>query len=134
MEEENDMARGVPHTDETRTEVMAALLTGQGVSEVAARYKLPKATVSRIKNELLPEQLEQVGTERGERIEEMLFDYLAANLSALKAQANVAADEKYLKAFPPQQLAVLHGVMADKAVRLIEASSTATPDSEAAEN
>lgn len=119
------MPRGVPHSDETNAAVEAALLTGQGVSEVAAQYKLPKSTVSRIKNEMLPEQLAQVGTERGERIEQMLFDYLAANLAALKVQAGVAADEKYLKQFPPQQLAILHGVMADKGIRLLEAAGAA---------
>lgn len=118
-----EMPRGVPHSDDTNAAVMAALLAGQGVTEVADRYKLPKSTVSRIKSELLPEQLEQIGTERGRRIEDRLFAYLDLNFDALDSQARVAADEQYLKQFPPQQLAILHGVMADKNIRLLEAAS-----------
>ena len=121
------MARGVPHSDETNAAVEAALLTGQGVTEVARSYNLPKSTVSRIKNELLPEQLAQVGTERGKRIESLLFAFLESGLTALAAQGRVAADEKWIKQFPPQQLAVLYGVMADKMVRIIEASAIEPP-------
>ncbi len=121
------MPRGVPHSDETNVAVEAALLTGQGVSEVARAYNLPKSTVSRIKNELLPAQLEQVGTEKGKRIEALLFKYLKKGLKALGKQSELAADLSYLKQFPPQQLAVLHGVMADKMVRIIEASAIEPP-------
>ena len=117
------MARGVPHPDETKAAVMAALLTGQGVSEVARQYNLDSGLVSRWKQGLSTEQLQQVAVENSLRIEGLLFGYLEANLTALKAQSQLAGDVAYLKQFPPQQLAVLHGVMADKAVRLIEAAS-----------
>lgn len=119
------MARGAAHSDETNAAVIAALLAGQGVSEVARDYKLPKSTVSRIKSGLSAGQLEQVGTEKAEKIEGLLVGYLEAILTALTAQAEVAGDKDYLKKYPPTQLATLHGVMADKAVRLLEASSQA---------
>lgn len=113
---------------------MAALLAGQGVSEVAAQYRVPKATVSRMKKNLSREQLDRVGTERAEKIEGLVFGYLTQLLSSLKAQAEVAADKSYLKQFPPQQLAVVHGVMADKGIRLIEAMSpTQQPKDQSAE-
>lgn len=117
------MPRGVPHSDETKAAVMAALLTGQGVNEVARQYNLDSGLVSRWKQGLSTEELQQVAVENSLRIEGLLFRYLEANLTALKAQSTLAGDVSYLKQFPPQQLAVLHGVMADKAVRLIEAAS-----------
>ena len=123
------MARGKAHSEETKAAVMAALLTGQGVTEVATAYKLDPSVVSRWKGQLRPDQLQEVATKKGEQIEGLLFGYIEANLVALRAQANVAADESYLKRFPPQQLAVLHGVMADKAVRLLEAL-TGAPSSD----
>lgn len=120
------MARGVPHSDETKAAVMAALISGQGVNEVAREYKLDSGLVSRWKQGLSTAELQQVAVENSRRIEGLLLGYLEANLAALKAQSTLAGDVNYLKQFPPQQLAVLHGVMADKAVRLIEAASAAT--------
>ena len=127
------MPRGVEHTEDTKAAVMAALLAGQGVTDVATQYRLPKSTVSRMKNELLPEQLEKVEADKGKRIEDLLFGYLDAGITALTNQAELAGDVSYLKQFPPQQLAVLHGVMADKMVRIIEASTPADLPSAAAE-
>ena len=105
---------------------MAALMAGQGVSEVAREYNLDSGLVSRWKQGLSTEELQQVAVENSRRIEGLLLGYLEANLTALKAQASLAGDISYLKQFPPQQLAVLHGVMADKAVRLIEAASASS--------
>lgn len=118
------MPRGVKTPDDTLAAVMAALLAGQAVNEVAAAYKIPKQTVSRIKNELTSEQLGQVGTEKADRIDDLLFDYLSENLKTLKAQAVIARDADYIKKYAPRDLAVLHGILADKAVRILEAAQS----------
>jgi hypothetical protein len=120
------MARGRAHDDDTRDAVANALLAGQGVTEVAKAYSLPKSTVSRIKRELDLErsaQLEQVGTAEGDEWvpSGKVSEYLEAALTALTVQAKVAADETYLRRYPPQQLGILHGIIADKAARIIEA-------------
>ena len=47
-------------------QVIAALLTGEGVSEVARKFNMPKTTVFRFKLELVPERMEQIGTEKQE--------------------------------------------------------------------
>ena len=53
--------------DETvKAQVIAALLTGEGVSEVARKFNMPKTTVFRFKSELVPERMEQIGTEKRE--------------------------------------------------------------------
>lgn len=119
------MARGKAHSEEMKAAVMAALLAGQSVSQVARDYKLSKSLVSGWKNSAPAEEFEQVRTQKSERIEGLLFGYLEANLTALRAQMAVAGDEAYLRKYPPQQLAVLHGVIADKGIRLLEALSGA---------
>ena len=44
--------RGQKHSDEVRGQALAALLEGQGVTEVAKKYKLPKSTVQDIKRSI----------------------------------------------------------------------------------
>ena len=61
--------------DETvKAQVIAALLTGEGVSEVARKFNMPKTTVFRFKSELVPERMEQIGTEKRERIDDLLLE------------------------------------------------------------
>ena len=96
---------------------MSALLSGQGVSAVAREYRLPESTVSRWKKEARREAglTDDVG--------QLLWAYLTANLATLEAQAVAFRDPAWLKAQPAGELAILHGVMTDKCVRLLEALS-----------
>lgn len=117
--------RGKRHSDEVRAQVMAALLAGQGVQEVATQYEIDKSVVSRWRAALPSEQLQLVASKKGERIEALLFDYLTETLTTLKEQAVIARERDYITKQPAGELAVLHGVMADKAVRLLEAAHRA---------
>jgi hypothetical protein len=94
---------------------MAALLAGQGVTEVAAAYDLPPSTVSRWKAQARQE------AGRSDDVGALLLDYLAENLTTLRAQAVAFRDPTWLQSQDAGELAVLHGVMTDKAVRLLEA-------------
>lgn len=124
------MARGKAHSDEVRAQVIAALLSGQGVTEVAEQYNLPKSTVSRLKYQI-QDKLEQVGTKKKRDFGEMLARYLEANLSALTAQAKAVSDPAYIKRQAAHELATLHGVMADKGIRLLEAAAQFSDDEDA---
>lgn len=115
--------RGRAHSEELRAEIKAALLAGLGVTECAQKYSLPKQTISRIKNELLPEQLGQVGTEKQERLDDLLLDALAANLKAQKRIVETASEPDYIRKQPATAVADLYKEFADKAVRLLEAAS-----------
>lgn len=117
--------RGKPHSDEVRAQVMAALLAGQGVMEVAARYRLPKATVSRIKNSLTAEQLEQIGTEKKDRIGNLLLGAVAANVEALRSIAETVSEPPYIRGQSAESVGMLYGILADKAVRFLEAAEFA---------
>ena len=109
---------GNGHPPEVRAAATAALLAGQSISSVAKEYDIPKSTVGRWKLEPIPE----VETEKRE-IGELLLEYLQQNLVTLKAQAKAFGDPDWLSRQGAQELAILHGVMTDKAVRLIEAMS-----------
>ena len=113
------MARS--YSDETKAAVMAALLAGQSINSAAREYNIPKGTVSRWKAEA-----REVGGVRSERTQKdevgpLLVDYLKANLRTLKAQVEVFGDPDWLREKDAQEAAVLHGILTDKAVRLLEA-------------
>lgn len=114
------------YTAETKAAVLAALLAGQSVSEVARAYKIPSGTVKSWSAQLDREQ--PVATTKKERIGELLVGYLEHTLEALTAQARVFADPTWLRTQTASELAVLHGVQTDKAIRLLEAMSTADGD------
>ena len=108
------------YKDETRAAVMAALLTGQSVSSIAREYDIPKGTVSNWKR--------NTGgtikrTQKTEHIGELLIRYLQSNLEALSSQAEQFKDHEWLRKQTASDAAVLHGVMTDKAIRLLEALS-----------
>lgn len=102
---------------------MAALLQGQSVSAVARDYNLPKGTVSNWKRAAQEEAEGGVRPDRTqkEEIGRLLVEYLEASLAALGAQARLFSDTQWLAKQEASQLAVLHGVQTDKAVRLLEA-------------
>jgi transposase-like protein len=118
------------YSPETKAAAMSALLQGQSVSSVAREYSIPKGTASDWKRAAQqqaegavagdPTQKEQIGA--------LLLEYLGASLTALAAQAKLFADPEWLKKQEASQLAVLHGVQTDKAVRLLEALGGAGGD------
>lgn len=115
------MSKHREYSDETKAAAMAALLTGQSVSSVAREYKIPKGTASNWKRQAQRVPVQPEGTQKAAAIGELLLEYLQSSLAALKAQTVVFADPVWLAKQEASQLAVLHGVMTDKAVRLLEA-------------
>lgn len=94
---------------------------------VAAKYGLKRSTVNGWKS------LERPGSDlltmgdatlisvKKQRIGALMLEYLEASLNALAAQAYVTSDPNYIAKQPADQLAILHGVIADKSIRLVEA-------------
>jgi len=108
------------YTNETRAAVMAALLSGQSICSVAKEYNIPKGTVSYWKKNGGPNNQTQK-----KDIGDLLVKYLETNLEALQAQAEAFKNTEWLAKQNAADAAVLHGVMTDKAVRLLEALSNA---------
>ena len=117
----------MPRTDhalEKKAAAMAALLTGQSVGQVAKEYEIPEGTVKGWKRKARQEAGEQpVASPKKEEIGDLLLAYLEENLRSLKAQAKVFGNAEWLKKQSADELAVLHGVQTDKAIRLLEAMS-----------
>jgi transposase-like protein len=107
------------YSDETRAAVMAALLAGQSVNAAAREYNIPPGTISHWKNKA--PDLQNALNDQGAAIGELLLSYLRENLATLRAQAVVFRNEQWLIRQNASDVAVLHGVLTDKAIRLIEA-------------
>ena len=119
-------AKMAEYSPDLKAKVVAALLEGQSVTSVAKEYKIPKGTVSGWKSRIAEPSLESAGstesgTQKSNKIGDLVTEYLEANLEALREQTRVFSDPKWLRTQDASSLAVLHGVMTDKAVRLIEA-------------
>jgi transposase-like protein len=113
--------RGKAHGDAVKAQVMAALLTGQTVTEVAKAFSINHSLVSRWRKAISVDQLHEVALKKKESIEELLLDYLATNLRTLKAQSEQASRPDYIQKQSASELAVLHGVIADKTFRILGA-------------
>lgn len=113
--------RGQKHSDETKAAVMAALLAGQSVCQVAAEFQIGKATASRWRSEIGSTDLERVGTQKEANLEQHLLDYVSTNLRTLKAQSEIAARPDWVQKQSASELAVFHGVLADKTLRILSA-------------
>lgn len=117
------MARRTVYSDETKAQVMAALLAGQAITAVAKEYQLPRSTVGKWRKQLAERvhvDVEQK-SESGTSLDGLLAGYVEANLVTLREQAIFFRDKQWLRQQDASALAVLHGVIADKTVRILEA-------------
>lgn len=115
------------YSAETKAAVLAALLAGQATETIARDYNLPEGTVKGWKSKMrkgetpvttTPAQKADVG--------ELLLEFLREGLATLKhQQTTLFRDSVWLREQSASEMAVLHGVIADKCVRLLEAMSGA---------
>mgnify|MGYP001168744149 FL=1 len=117
------MGRSAEYSSEVKAAVMAALLAGQSIREVASNYKIPRSTVGSWAKEAraVPSVLDT----KKEEIGDLLLDYIRASLESLKVQVQHFGDKNWLAAQDADALAVLHGVQTDKAIKLLEAIAQA---------
>lgn len=120
------MSRGKAHSDDTQAQVKALLLAGEGVMEVARQLNIDHSSVSRIKSSLGPDELHELARKKGDTIENLVVDYLVTNLKTLRTQAEIAGERAYIEKQPAGELSLLHGVMSDKSIRLLEAIQRAS--------
>lgn len=109
------------HSEEKRAAVIAALLTGQGVTQIARDLKIPAETVSNYKRALTPEQITELNAKRAGRLDDLLFEHLEASFAAQRAILTHVQSPKYIQRQNPADLAVFLGVSNDKTVRILDA-------------
>lgn len=110
---------------QTKAAAIAALMAGKSQEEVASSSQIPIGTIkSWWKRRDGAVSTVVVSTRRAE-IGDLLVEYLRENLATLRAQSIAFRDPKWLERQSADAAAVLHGVMTDKAIRLLEAMSRA---------
>lgn len=118
--------RGKAHDPELRAAVMTALLSGQSVSAVAREYRVSRSTVT-LWRDTAGLGSTPVRQEKRAEIGDLLSDYLRKVLGTLAIQADTFSDTAWLRRQDASEAAVLHGVLCDKAVRLLEALDPGEP-------
>jgi transposase-like protein len=113
-------AGGAPHSEETKAAVLAALLAGQSVSAVAAQFKVSRTTV-RIWSQGAGLRSPAISQQKKADIGDLVASYLRELLQTLAVQQRHFRDKAWLGQQSAADLAVLHGVSADKAFRILEA-------------
>lgn len=124
------------YPDEVKAQVLAALLAGQSANEVAKQYQIPVGTVMSWRSRQGNTHLATIATEKQDQIGELLFDYLIENIRTLRVQVEHFRSPEWLAKQPASEAAVLHGVLTDKSIRLLEALQAGRetePDAIAAE-
>lgn len=103
---------------------MAALVAGADPPDVAREHAVPLTTVRTWARDLRRENLIN-GSEKRAELGALVADYLAESLVTLTAHARFARDEDWLRKQNASDVAVLHGVLNDKIVRLLAAMQPA---------
>jgi transposase-like protein len=105
------------YSEEVRAAALAdVILLGTGAT--AAKYGIPRSTLTTWQKQY---DIVHNPSLKKVNIEFLAATYLEANLQALTAQAYVASQPEYIERQSAEGLAILHGVMADKSIRLLEA-------------
>ena len=107
------------YSDETKAAVMAALLQGQSINQVAKDWDIPEGTIKYWKGKAKA-SVGNVDPQKKE-IGDLLVSYLLTSLETLEAQVRMFKNEDWLRKQNAADVAVLHGVITDKAIRLLEA-------------
>lgn len=117
------------YDDATKAAALAALLAGQAPSLVAATFGIPVGTLKSWKSrQLRGDSVATVATDSRERIGTLLLDYLAETLETLRIQQKVFRDTEWLRKQSAAEVATLHGISVDKAIRLLEGLADTSDD------
>jgi len=118
------------YSDQIKAQALAALLAGQAPSVVARLYNIPVGTLKSWKSrQLRGESVATVATDVRERIGLLLLGYLEETLATLTIQQKAFRNEEWLYKQSAAEVATLHGISVDKAIRLLEGlADDGTPD------
>lgn len=118
--------KGRQHSEQVRAQVIAALLAGQGVTEVATQYNLAKSVVSRLKASLSDGEMEQVGTQKRLSLATLIENLLRMSLETATRLAHNSQDEQWFYKQNAADVAILFGVITDKSIKIVEAAENAS--------
>lgn len=119
------------HDDVVKAKVLAALLAGGGVNEVARQFDVDKSQVSRwwAKAKKTRPEIADIEIVRAEtkvrNFENMIGDFLEENLTTLSAQARHFRDPGWMNRQNAHDMAILNGTIADRTIRILQAAQAA---------
>jgi hypothetical protein len=105
------------HTPDVKARVLADLRLGESAAYLAEKYDVPAKTISNWRRSILAE----IGLKKKAVIEDKMLEYLSANLETLRRQAHIFGEREFIESQPADKLGQLHGILADKALRLLSA-------------
>lgn len=118
------------YSEQIKAQALAALLTGQSFSEVSRALGIPVGTLKSWKSrsvDVLDAPDATGATTKRERIGTLILEYVEEGLTTLREQVKVFRDADWLKQQSASEIAILHGVIADKQIRLLEALADDAP-------
>lgn len=108
------------HPVAVRWAVLAALLAGETQERIAQLFDIDQSTVSRWKKNIR-EELGKLAQEQREQIELNIFITILKTQHAIQSQLDVFTDPQWIKRQSAEELGILHGILHDKSIRLLEA-------------
>lgn len=122
------------HDAKLKAAVLAEIATGASAAEAARLHGVGKTTAAKWAGqgdvpvpiaptdvEIVPTDANAVRTLKKADLGEQLYDYLSESICTLRSQVIFARDTGWLEKQSADSLAILHGVIADKATRLLAA-------------
>jgi len=119
------VGQGKPIPDDKKAVVLAALLAGQSVNQIAEEYKIPKSSVSRLKKLIPAAELAQIGTQKAENLAGLIAANLEGSFEAIQNILKQTRNANWLDKQPAAELATFLGVTSDKVFRVLEAIENA---------
>jgi transposase-like protein len=111
------MTRGVAHPPEFRAQVVAAVLAGESISEVARRFGVDKSSVIRWAAAMQP--VEPTVARTREALSELIWDAVAETLKSLIARAAVTGQADWIEKQSAADLAQLGATEWDRIIRMV---------------
>ncbi len=110
------------YTQAQKAEAMAAFLLGDSITLVATRMNLPYSTVANWKA-TTAQVATVIGHEKDE-LGELVTEYVRESLRTLRIQVREFSRPEWLEKQRAGEVAILHGVIADKTIRVLSAIHT----------
>lgn len=124
------MSRKKEHSEEVKAQVLASLLSGESITSVAHKYKIPPGTIKSWKNRQDATPVALVATTKREEIGGLLIGFLEKSIRSLSVQVEQFGDKTWLQNQSAADLTELFGSLTDRTFRLLEALEGGAPDPE----
>lgn len=119
-----------PHSNEVKAAAVAAVLAGESVSSVAKQFGVSRAAIVEWRDKTgITGEVTPVAQQKKHDLGMQVYGLLEDSIAHLRFQLRVTADEEWIKRQTANDLAIYHGVIADKTVRLLAAFRPPDDDS-----